>query len=144
MRVAPIFSLLILTSCAAFAGEYQVIRMPGTYTVDGGKVAVEVSLDEANGLLRYGIGKGAESSEPVTVSVRFTHGVMDPKSDWFMFVETPNRIWCFNGADDLILMQTSVNGSGFYSIKMADWVRLQVIEELAELLPEDFRKKLMD
>jgi hypothetical protein len=64
-------------------------------------------------------------------------GPVEPRikkdAPWFAYIENANRVWVYDGDDDLVLLRNRPGrDSGSYSIKVCgDWLRQQIPPEVA-------------
>jgi len=145
MRGWKWMSVLILVAfaagAAAWAGYSSVRRHstprlgfivePGEHTILPGRSSIRVFRED--GGLNYRITRqlsnATETFGPARPSVQ-------PGAQWFVYVETPDRVYDGEGRD-LVLQRMHADGVGTYSITFCrDWLRKQVPPEVVVRLGE--------
>lgn len=108
-----LFTLVLLAShLSLHAAENEFIRKPGHYLLDSNNSALTIT-ESASGTwtLKF------TTIRPDNQSSTSPDNCLRAKG-WFVFVENPNRIWVFNGADGGLLMEhaeKSMTTSALYS-----------------------------
>ncbi len=93
--------LLILSQVGGRAMENQFIRKPGQYPLDDkGSLLAITSQPGGSWALKAVWHSGDASSSAAPDDALRAHG-------WFVFVEKPERIWIFDGVDEVILLSHS-------------------------------------
>ncbi|QDU54944.1 hypothetical protein [Aeoliella mucimassa] len=127
--------MLVVSACIPVAVHYYryydypqyFITQLGEYQfLDDSRV---LELYEEDGYINYRFKTGGKSRGTSKASI--------PKgSPWFAFVETRNRVWIYDGVDDLVLLSNSEKQRGTYSIKVCgDWLIQQIPPEVTSRLP---------
>lgn len=80
------------------------------------------------------------------INYRFTAGAttwgptaahIPKESKWFAFVETRDRVWIYDGIDDLALLSKTEKGTGSYSVKVCgDWLMQEIPLEVRSRIPK--------
>ena len=113
----------------------QVISLPGKhrYSKHGGEVHVYMEGD----MLNYRIthpkgGPGGPVDPPIP-----------PESDWFIYVETWERAWIYQGNETLILNSETEKGSGSYQLSVGfDTLPSRPPKEVIDRLPDALKQLL--
>lgn len=93
--------LLLLSQVGGRAMENQFIRKPGQYPLDDkGSLLAITSQPGGSWALKAIWHSGDASSSAAPDDALRAHG-------WFVFVEKPERIWNFDGIDEVVLLSHS-------------------------------------
>jgi hypothetical protein len=115
----------------------DTITTVGTHTILPNKLAVEVYHDR--GKINYRLWQMApEAGQGKT-------GPEDPPFEkgakWFIFVESPERFWVFNGRDELELSWIDGPRGGVFSSRVNPEIVNEAPERVRALLPKHFKDK---
>jgi hypothetical protein len=99
--------LLGLSSLAVGVPKEKIIRQPGHYSLDanGSELIITMGEAEAFSLTASWHSRNGNSSSTTSTSQSLQEG-------WFVYVESPDRIWVFDGLDQGILLTNSERESG--------------------------------
>ncbi len=107
--------LLILSQVGGRAMENQFIRKPGQYPLDDkGSLLAITSQPGGSWALKAVWHSGDASSSAAPDDALRAHG-------WFVFVEKPERIWIFDGVDEVILLSHSGKQTAFPRSHANSW-----------------------
>ncbi|HEV8542698.1 MAG TPA: hypothetical protein VGR78_09940 [Verrucomicrobiae bacterium] len=128
-----ISALLATNEVGATAVERDFIRKPGHYSLDAQGSAVTITQEPAGSWTL----KVTWRSGDATSSVAPEDCIRG--EGWFVFVETPSRIWVFNGIDEGVLLSNSEKESG------AKWFPRAALgncpQKFWDALPQEIRAK---
>ncbi len=100
IRLLVMAVVLGISQLGAATWEDQFIRKPGEYSLDGKGSTLVITKQPTGWALKATWGSGDGSSSVTPEDSLRTEG-------WFVFVEKPDRLWIFNGADGGILVSHS-------------------------------------
>jgi hypothetical protein len=133
-------ALLILPACSVMSTEKPVrgfVRQMGTYLLDekGSHLRVYMAKDgQATYEIKRVIPGGHETdSQP---EAGFFRG-----AGWFAYIETPDRIWLYDGKKHLNIFHRREKVAGFYSVATKEYYPACPADVWAAL-PDDMRTKL--
>ena len=124
-------SLACLTGCAKQAAtDYggRLIEAPGTYKCFNDQLAVNV-VHAPGSKINYTVGNKKAAAGPATAAI-------DESVPWVIFPESPARVWIYDGAKDVTLIEIDeTGGSKFTSSQVVPDVLKRAPAELVRHLP---------
>ena len=107
-----------------------LIAAPGTFACFGNQIVVKV--EHETGLLNYRIANSRASAGPAQAAI-------EESSAWVIFPESPQRVWVFDGARDVTLIEIYPDGgSKFTSSQVVSDLLQRAPAELVDRLPAEF------
>ena len=138
MKTIALLILTTLLELSLSAKENEFIRQPGQYPLDKQGSSLTITKQQPNSWtlnVTWRSGDASTGSAPQDCL----------RADgWFVFVEKPNRIWIFNGVDQVHLLSNSEKETG------TTWgilspssrkVRTPFPQKLWDALPQELRAK---
>lgn len=129
-RQLGILAMLLLVGCSKTpAADYggQVIAAPGSFNCFGKKLVVKVAPD-VSGRLNYTIASQKAAAGPAKAAI-------EESSAWEIFPESPERVWVFDGARDVTLIEIYPDGGSKFTSS-------QVVPDLLRSAPSEFAARL--
>ena len=122
-----------LAGCSNASGpDYggALIAAPGTFACFGNQLVVNVVHE--TGRLNYRIANSRASAGPA-------HAAIEETSAWVIFPESPQRVWVYDGARDVTLIEIySDGGSKFTSSQIVPDLLPRAPAEFLDRLPAEF------
>jgi hypothetical protein len=111
------------------AADYggQVIAAPGSFTCFGKQLVVKV-VHDVSGRLNYTVANKKAAAGPAKAAI-------EESSAWAIFPESPGRVWVFDGARDVTLVEIYADGSSKFTSS-------QIVPDLLRSAPDDFAARL--
>jgi len=132
-------SLLLTVAIAGFAGcanptaidfGSKPIQTPGTFHCFRDQLVVKVER-APEGKLDYSVGNKKVAAGPGKPALR-------ERDPWVIFPEAADRVWIFDGAKDVTLIEISTEGaSKFTSSQVVPDILIRAPAEFRRLLPAD-------
>jgi hypothetical protein len=129
--------------------ENNFVTTVGTHVICAGKVTVRVYEQEDK--LNYRVTRNWSEREGEPVRIH-TSGPVEPPidqdADWFIYAESPDEVWTFDGRESLILreMGRTVPGrdshGGIYEIHPHSDFQSNAIQRIADKAPQALRDSL--
>jgi len=123
-------TILFLVGCSkAPAADYgrRVIAAPGSFNCFGKQLVVKV-VPDVSGRLNYTVGNQKAAAGPAKAAI-------EASSDWAIFPESPERVWVFDGARDVTLIEIYPDGGSKFTSS-------QIVPDLLGRAPADFAARL--
>ena len=103
------------------------IEVPGTFPCFNNQLVVKVT-HAFGGKLNYSI-------ENAKVAIGATVPPINESAPWIIFPEAVNKVWIYNGADDVTLIETYEDGGSKFTSS-------QVVSGLLSRAPPEFAQRL--
>jgi len=126
--------LLGINSFGAGQLKDEFIRKPGSYALDAQGSELTITKQEAGSCsLTAAWHSGNAASSSTSSTSQSLH------DGWFVYVESPNRIWVFDGVDQGVLLSHSEKESGSKAFPRAALRRCP--PKFRDALPQDLRAR---
>ena len=134
------FSIIAFTGCGNendFRKERigTFITKPGKhqYSKHGGEVSVYKDGDKLNYRITHPKGDPGGPTDPS----------IPPESDWFIYIETWENAWIYQGNEKLILSSQTGKGIGFYQLSEGfDTLPVKPPKDVIDRLPDALKRLL--